>query len=116
MSRVEVTDREVRIRFSLGEKLGGLLRDQRIPVGAVRGVEVVPDGLRATRGIRAPGLGLPGVRKIGTWRGRGARDVVSVRRGQPAVVIDLEGQRYRRAVIGTDRAEEVAAELGAVVA
>jgi hypothetical protein len=56
------------------------------------------------RGLRAPGLGLPGLR-VGTWRSPHGRDLIIVRRGQPGVVIEREGSAWRRFVIGCpDRA------------
>ncbi len=44
------------ISFTRREKIAGLVRDQLIPLTAVTAAEVVPDGLAALRGIRAPGL------------------------------------------------------------
>ena len=112
MATVHWNGDTLEVRFTPAEKiLGLLLRDVRFPTSAVRAVEVVPDGLAATRGIRAPGLALPGVRKIGTWRRRGGKSIVTVRRGQPAVRIDLAGQRYESLLIGLDRPEELAAKL-----
>jgi hypothetical protein len=99
------------IRFSTWEKIAGLLRDLRVPRTAVTGVEVVPDGLAATRGLRAPGLSLPGVVKLGTWRGRGHKTLVAVRRNQPALRIHLTGQRYDTLLIGADDASALAQSL-----
>ena len=90
----------------------GLLADLRVPTRSIAAVEVVPDGRRATRGMRAPGLGGT-QRLIGTWRAKGDRQYVCVRRGQPAVQITLEGQRYRTILIGSDDAERVAADVRA---
>lgn len=112
MATVHLHGDTLEVRFTPAEKISGLLlRDVRIPTSAVRAVELVPDGLAATRGIRAPGLAIPGVRKIGTWRRRGGKSIVTVRRHQPAVRIDLAGQRYESLLIGLDRPEELAAEL-----
>jgi hypothetical protein len=74
-------------------------------------VDVVPDAVSATRGLRAPGLALPGVRKVGTWRRPGEKMLVCVRRGEPAVRVRLEGQRWDTLLIGTDDAAALAAEL-----
>ena len=101
------------LRLTRLEKVAGLLRDVEVPLSAVRAVEVVPDAVGATTGLRAPGLGIPGVRKIGTWRGAGRRSLVCVRRGQPAVRVRLEGQRWDVLLVGTDNAEAVAASLAA---
>jgi hypothetical protein len=69
MSSIHVSDDTLTVRMAPLTKLAGLLRDQRIPLTAVTAVEVVQDGLAAARGLRAPGLALPGRRKVGTWRG-----------------------------------------------
>ncbi|NEK86713.1 hypothetical protein GCU60_13255 [Blastococcus saxobsidens] len=114
MATLQLTDSRLRVRLTLGERIAGLLlRDVDVPLDSVREVEVLPDGLRATRGIRAPGLALPGIRKIGTWRRRGERTMVSVRRGQPAVRIRLEGQPFDALLVGADDAAAVAATLSA---
>jgi len=106
MTTITVTPDSLRIRLTRFEKVAGLLRDLEVPLSAVRSAEVGPDGLAAARGIRAPGLGLPGIRKIGTWRGRGQKTLVSVRRGQPALLVRLSGARFDRVLVGSDRAQE----------
>jgi hypothetical protein len=45
-------------------------------------------------GIGAPGLGVAGVRKIGTWRREGRKTVVAVRRKRPALRIVLDDTAY----------------------
>jgi hypothetical protein len=71
-------------------------------------VTVEPDGLVAARGLRAPGLAIPGRRKIGTWRGRGRRMAVSVTAGEPAVRIQLQGSRFDELLIGQADAHAIA--------
>ena len=111
MATLQSTATAVRIHFSRAEKVAGLVRDVEVPRDAVAAVEVVPEPLTALHGLRAPGLALPGVRKIGTWRGRGTRTLVSVRRDQPAVRVELTGQRWTGLLIGADDAARLAAEL-----
>jgi hypothetical protein len=115
MATLQLTDSTLSVHLTRFEKIAGLLRDVQFPRTAVRDVEVVADGLAAARGLRAPGLGLPGVRKIGTWRRPGGRSLVSVRRDQPALRITLEGQRYDTLVIGSDDAGAVATALTGTV-
>lgn len=112
MARITVTDDSVQLRFSMVEKILGLVRDQDFPRSAVASTRVEQQGLHAAKGMRAPGLGLPGIRLVGTWRGKG-RSLISVRRDEPAVVVELTGQRYERLVIGAEDAAEVAASLAA---
>lgn len=90
MTTTHVTADTLQVRFTRGEKIAGLIRDIDLPLAAIRDARVVPDGLAATRGLRAPGLGLPGHRKIGTWRRPGNKTVVSVRRDRPAVQITAD--------------------------
>ena len=111
MATIRTTPASLSVTLDRGEKILGLLRDLEVPLTAVREVDVVPDGLRAVRGLRAPGLGLPGLRKIGTWRHRGERTLVSVRRDQPAVRIRLDGQRYDALLVGADDAAALADAL-----
>ncbi|MGY1734352.1 hypothetical protein ACI798_22845 [Geodermatophilus sp. SYSU D01045] len=104
------TSQTLRITLTPAEKVLGLLRDLEVPLSAVRSAEVVPDGLAAAHGLRAPGLGLPGVRKIGTWRRRGGKAFVSVRRGT-AVRLELTGQRVDTVLVTVDDAAAVVAAL-----
>ena len=112
---LRMTDDRLQIRFAPTEKALGLLRDVDVPFSAVRDVEVVPNGLAATTGVRAPGYAWPWSRKLGTWRRRGHKSLVDVRRDQPALRVLLEGQRYDELLIGSDDAERVAAGLRARV-
>ena len=104
MAAIEVDDDRVHIGFSTLEKVFGLARGVSFPTDAITSVEVVEDGTEGLEGIRAPGLGIPGFRYVGTWRHRGGKDLVSVRRGQPALRIVLRDQRYDAGVIGVDDA------------
>ena len=111
MTAIFVSDDTLTVRLTPVSKVAGLLRDQVIPRSAVTAVEVVTDGLAFARGLRAPGLAIPGRRKVGTWRGRGVRRFVDVRRGQPALRLHLQGQRHDELLIGHDNAAALAAQL-----
>lgn len=113
MATIQLTPSELTVQLTRFEKIAGLLRDIEVPLSDVGTVDVVPDPLTAPRGLRAPGLGLPGVRKIGTWRAPGERTMVCVRRGQPAVRVRLRGQRFDTLLIGDDDATALATRIGA---
>ncbi|TKJ22398.1 hypothetical protein [Blastococcus sp. CCUG 61487] len=111
MATIESTPTSLRVRLTRAEKVFGLLRDLEVPRSAITAVEAVPAGLDALRGLRAPGLGLPGLRSIGTWRRPGEKAYVSVRRNQPAIRVSLTGERYDTLLLGTDDAAALAEEL-----
>jgi len=111
MATITVNPTQLDITFTAAERIGGLVRDQSIPRSAITSVDVVDDGYSATRGVRAPGLGIPRTRKIGTWRANGAKHLVSVRRGEPAIRIGLTGQRYETLIIGSPDATTIAADI-----
>lgn len=108
MASVTVDGAELRVSLTPGEKLAGLHGDVRVPLGAIRDVRVEPDALGAVRGLRAPGLAIPGRTKIGTWRGRGVRRFVVARRGVPAIRVALDGAAFDELVVSTDGAAGVA--------
>jgi hypothetical protein len=110
MATVTITSGTLQVRFTTTEKVLGLVRDREFPLSSVKSVHVEANGLATVRGVRAPGLGIPGRLLIGTWRGRG-RTLVCVRRGDPALVVDLSGQGYERLVVGAENAADLARQL-----
>ncbi len=115
MATLQLSPGLLTLRLTRGEKIAGLLRDLEVPLSAVRAVEVVDEPLRGMTGLRAPGLALPGLRKIGTWRSRGGRTLVCVRKDQPAVRVRLEGARFDVLLVGTDDAAAVAVAITAAL-
>lgn len=115
MATVRIDGDELVVELRRDERFWGLLGNLRVPLSSVTDVEVVPNGRAAVRGLRAPGLRGP-QRLIGTWRARGDKQYVCVRRGQPAIKVTLDGQPYRTVLIGLDDAAAVAAELRAALA
>ena len=113
MPSVTVLADVVAIRFTAAERVAGLLHDLDVPLRNVDSVTVVPDGLAAVDGLRAPGLGIPGRRKLGVWRSRGRRSVVAVRAGDPALVLELAGHYFQKIVVCPGDADAIADDLRA---
>jgi hypothetical protein len=111
MATITTTGDRLRVALTTTEKVAGLLRDVEVPLAAIREVRVEPDALGAVRGIRAPGLAVPGRTKVGTWRRRGHRTVVVVRSGVPALRVRLEGAGPDELLVSTPDAEALAREL-----
>jgi pimeloyl-ACP methyl ester carboxylesterase len=117
MAEIVVAGSGLQVRLTRGEQVAGLRSWVTVPLSEVRAVRVVPDGLLAARGLRAPGLGVPGVRKIGTWRSRSGRTFVSVRREEPAVLVRLRRDAaWHALLIGSPQAADVAARVAAMLA
>ena len=95
------------------EKLVTLRGDLRVPVSAVAGIEVLDDPLHAVRGLRSPGLGVPGLTKVGTWRRPGSRSFVAVHGDGRGIRIDLRDAGFDSIVLGAEQPEELAASLRA---
>jgi hypothetical protein len=107
MARIILSDDEIHIELSLWEKIFGLMGNRTIPRSAVTEVALETDPLGATRGLRAPGLGVPGSVKIGTWRGKGRKMFVSIRRSSPAVRIETAGPDRDAFLVSLRDADEV---------
>ncbi|GGN92457.1 hypothetical protein GCM10010112_79660 [Actinoplanes lobatus] len=108
-----MTSSALTIELTAAEKVAGLHGDVTIPLTAITAVEVVPDALAAAHGLRAPGLSLPGVRKIGTWRTRQGAEFVVAGRGQAGVRLTLTGQKLASVLLGDDDAEALAERIRA---
>lgn len=62
----------------------------------------------SVRGIRAPGTGWPGLIMLDTTRGRFGKDFAAVYRQRPAVLVELDGQKFQHLLVCTaDPARDV---------
>ncbi|KQV25193.1 MULTISPECIES: hypothetical protein [unclassified Microcella] len=104
------------LRLGWLDRVLALRGDVRIHASDIDVIAVVPDGLASVAGIRAPGLGIPGARKIGTWRRRQGATVAVVRGRGPALSITATGGPVRRIVLSAPDAAERAAALQAALA
>jgi hypothetical protein len=112
MATMRVTGRELHVRFTRWERLMVRRHELVVPLAGVRKVERIEHPLRRTRGGRF-GLVVTGVLKVGTWGvGTGVRQLVSVRRAVPALLITLDrsvtGGRFDELLISTTDAAQVA--------
>lgn len=115
MVDLRVDGGEIVVGLTRLEKVAALHGDVRVPVAAVRGVEVVDDGPVAVHGLRAPGTAWPGGPKIGTWRRRDGRTFAVTRRGRPALRLTLDDPRsaFTELVVTVDDPHAVAGLLAA---
>jgi hypothetical protein len=111
MSTIRLPGDTIDVILTPLEKLAALRGSLRIDRSQVVEAEVLPDGLSAARGLRAPGLAIPGRLKIGTWRGRGATRLVIVRRGVPTLRLRLIGAPVDTVLVSTPDAAAIAKAL-----
>ena len=109
MASISIDKDTVTLTLAPWEKITGLVGNLRVPRSAITSATAVDSGFRALRGMRV-GLGIPFVRAIGRWVGFGYKDWVSVAPG-PALVLELDGQRFDRAIVSAANATELAASL-----
>jgi hypothetical protein len=109
---VSAADDELCIRMGVGNALLALRRELRIPLSAVRNLEVAPARSVPRTGLRLPGASIPGIIRAGSYGTGVKRDFWLVRRAEQVLVLDLEpGQPYRRVVLQVADPERTAAEL-----
>ncbi|MEO6866534.1 MAG: hypothetical protein ABI200_00775 [Gaiellales bacterium] len=112
MAEIFLDRDEARIAFSALERVGALRGDYVFPITRISSAWVSEDPFAAVRGIRAPGTGLPRVIALGTWRsGTYGRTLAAAYRGQPALVLELEGDYFQRIVISDEHAIRLASVL-----
>jgi len=99
MATVEITDQTVRVHLTTRERVAALHSSFTIDRDQIVAVESVSNAVAAPRGLRSPGLALPGRVKIGVWRSRAGRQFVDVRRGIPGVRLRLKGHRYHEVLL-----------------
>lgn len=114
MAELTVEDGELVLCLSAAEKLESVHRDLRVPLSAVRGVEVLDDahgpaGLRAGMKI---GTRIPGVIEVGVVLGRTRRLFAAVHHDTPrGLRVLLEGTPFDKWIVGCTDPEAVAARL-----
>lgn len=65
------------------DKLWGFVRRIEVPLDQVRGATHDPGVIEDYKGVRGPGLGIPGHKWAGTWRKDGQRHYWNVTGGKP---------------------------------
>ena len=97
MNQVRVDEGELLVTPHGLDRLWGLRRELRIPLVHVRGATYDPDVARDPKGIRAPGLALPG-KWVGTFHHGGETTFWSVSDPRDNVVIELSDEEFDRVI------------------
>jgi hypothetical protein len=114
MSGLSIVGERLWMRFSRAEKVMGLVRDFSVPLDQVMLAEPLsPPWWRVVHGWRV-GFSLPRLRLVGRWWTRGARQLVGLRRGEPALRVVLRpGLQYDELLVSTPNAREILGQMRA---
>ena len=114
MAELRVEGAELVLHLSGVEKAEAVHGDLRVPLSALRGVEVIDDAHDWT-GIGAGfkvGMRLPGVATVATVHGHGEKVFIAVHRDTPrGVRVRLAGAPWDEWIVGCADPEAVAATL-----
>lgn len=115
MVSLSLDARTVTVRLNPLERVLAVHGSVTLPLDTISSATSVPDGISAVRGIRAPGLGIPGWAKIGTWRRRGSRTLAVVRGRGPALHLQLSEGPISQVLVSTPDAESWAIRLASAI-
>ena len=106
MNTVTIADGILQVEPRGLDKLWSFTRRLRIPLAHVRGATFDPGADAEPKGLRRPGLAIPG-KWAGTFSRDGDLSFWNVGRPGRTVVIELTGERYRRLLLSVDEPREL---------
>ncbi len=112
MAELRVEDGELTLHLSAAEKVGAVHGDLRVPLSAIRRVEVLADAHDpADHGIKL-GTRIPGMIEMGTVRGGGLNIFAAVHPDTPrGLRIVLDGSFYHEWIVGCADPEAAARQI-----
>lgn len=112
MAELEVDGSELVLHLRLGEKAAAVHGDPRVPLSAVRGVEILDDAHEPADHGWKIGERLPGVVEVGTILVQGRKIFAAVHHDTPrGVRVLLDGPDYDEWIVGCADPEQVAADV-----
>lgn len=112
MASLRVHPDRLEIHLTKAEKTLALRREDIVVLREhIRSVAITDDPWIWIRGIRSPGVGLPLVVAVGTWKFHGGKDFLAIKRKRQAVVIDLIDDEFSRVIMTTNHAPDLIASL-----
>ncbi|MBG6059198.1 hypothetical protein RCH16_002510 [Cryobacterium sp. MP_M5] len=112
MASLRVHPDRLEIHLTKAEKTLSLRREDIVVQREnIRSVAITDDPWIWIRGIRAPGLEVPLVLAVGTWKFHGGKDFLAIKRKRQAVVIDLVEEDFARVILTTNHAPDLIASL-----
>lgn len=119
MAELQIADDQLVLHLTAAEKVESIHGDLRVPLAAVKSVEVIEDAHRRA-GIRAGvkvGTRIPGVIEVATIRGRKTKIFAAVHHDTPrgVRVVLADGSSWNEWIVGCADPEAVAAAVASPV-
>lgn len=112
MAKVTITDSTLRVSLSWFESLQALRLSFEVPLRSIRGAtEDSNYVISGELGLRSPGTGFPGLIAKGTFRKPDEKVFALWRKGQETVVVELQGAKFSRLVLGCTDARLLAGQI-----
>jgi len=109
MAELQVVGGDLVLRLSVAEKIGGVHGDFRVPLSALRSIEVVEDAHGPADGGIKLGTRIPDSIEVGTVWSNGRKTFAVVHPGTPrGLWVVLEGSSYDEWIVGCADPETVA--------
>ena len=111
MTTVEITGDQLVVTMRGLDRWWSLRRRLTVPLAHVRGATADPGVGRESAGLRSPGTHVPRVVTAGSYRKDGEWTFWNLRAGQEPLVVQLDGERYARLVLGVADARATAERI-----
>lgn len=112
MNTVTVNDTTLTVEPLGLDKLWSFTKKLEIPLANVRGATLDPGAADEPKGIRGPGLGLPG-KWSGTFTRDGEKSFWNVGDAARTVVVELVNEHYARLVLTVEEPRETVDRINA---
>jgi len=116
MAELIVGDKDLVVRLTLGEKIGGFYGDIRVRLSSIVSVAPDPQPWLGLRGWRMAGVSFTGLAVLGTRRHGGGYDLCILHRDRPAVRVDVSSGRFSRFIISAPKGGDPEAEAARIAA
>jgi len=114
MNTVSISDSALIVEPQGLDKFWSFTRRLEVPLAHVRGASFDPGANNQPKGIRAPGLALPG-KWAGTFHREGERAFWNVSTPGETIVIELSDEHYTRLVLTVDNPQDVVDAVNAAI-
>jgi hypothetical protein len=115
MPKYKVANGQLEVHLSWMERLASLRWGVTVPLSQIKGATVDRGAVPAQLGIRAPGTGFPRVIAAGTFYKGFEKQFVFWGLGESVVVVELDGHKFRRLILGTNNPVELEQQINSSI-